>query len=545
MNAHEEHPVSNQDSTSLELKSQGPNVIMLSNAGKPIFSRYGNEEDLSNTCALLQAISSTTEENPIQSFRAGPLQIVISRVKYVTLVAISNNGGETGVFLRMLLEYVYAHVVFTLTEQVQQLFLQHKNCDVISLLGQSAAKHLYSMLDQAHQNPGPLITSAIPILYPLDYHLRQHASLVLKTVGSETPGILFALLVVGDKLVTLLQPKHQPHQLHVSDIHLILNFVKSQPFLTKNEAWFPICLPMFHSDGFLYTFTTCLDVNSGLLLMLISTNDSQEQFAFFREAATKIKQKLFEEEEEIGLDIKTLFHPINPTTADSNLAESQTFPLSRGIIESLRSITEESTFKQYCSIATAYHFIFRFDVTLPSNAHQKQKNKSKSKSQKRTKNNLFSQCLCPPLPFPFVEIKSKQRVWNMYQRLALRLKFGSASTDSVMNAYDKTSFNFINDLNSNFQHIGDDPDEIDGNGILSSCPAIKVFEPESPLQGITYILDESELFMALSGSNFLLMAVLPATTEIKVGAASCAKLVRHLMRDERHLFLGKPLTWRQ
>lgn len=536
----------------------GTNVLILSESGKPIFSRFGSEEDVANTCALLQAILSTAQENPMQSIKAGPLQIVIFTVQNITLIAISNDGGETEIYLRLLLEYVYAQIIFTLTEQIHQIVFRQQNFDLISLLGPSATKHLYSVLDQEFDDPGPMISAAVPILYPLENHLREHASRIIQNIGNEVSGLLYAFLTLGDKLVTMVQPKFQPYQLYITDIHLILRFVKSQPFLTQNEAWFPICLPMFHADGYLYTYTTCLDMEKGLLLILMSTNESEEQFATFREASAKMKRDFHREKDETGLDVNTLFHPINdPMPINEPIKRNRSSPLARGIDQALLSDTEESTFKKYSSISSAYHFLFRIDVSVPFTPSPQPtppvySNSKSTIKEKRNKNNSLSQCLSPPLSFPFVDTKSKRRVWNNYQRLAVRLKYGSASTNTIMSAYENSRFpnrnsnvNLYNTSTNNDQQFV----ETQENGILSSCPAIQTYMPASSLQGLTYILDESELFIGMNGvlncKSFVLMAVLPATVDITEAATSCAKMVRQIIREESNLFLVKPLTWRQ
>ena len=42
----------------------GPNVVVLSSAGKPIFSRWGDEEKLTAACGLIQAIRAGILDDP-------------------------------------------------------------------------------------------------------------------------------------------------------------------------------------------------------------------------------------------------------------------------------------------------------------------------------------------------------------------------------------------------------------------------------------------------------------------------------------------------
>merc|ERR1719232_2473753 len=82
-------------------------------------------------------------------------------------------------------------------------------------------------------------------------------------------------------------------QLHTSDLHLILTFVGRQPGLLTNELWFPLCLPRFNSSGFLYAYTSCLDpMGTGLSIVLISPDNTTNQFESFRSAANTIRKNL-------------------------------------------------------------------------------------------------------------------------------------------------------------------------------------------------------------------------------------------------------------
>ena len=576
--------LSTSNDTKNKILDNEPNILIFNRAGKPIYARYGKDEEISNVCAILQAIISTSENehNSIQSIHAGKLQMIIHSIQQIILVIIhKSNQPKSELFLRMILEYVYAQIVFTLTDQIQEMISLRSNLDYCTLVGRSATNHLNTMLHQIQTDPAPYLLSAIPILYPLDHFLRHYTSKLLQNIGTTTNGILYAIMMAHDKLITLVQPKYTPHQLFVSDIHLILTFVKSQlPFLLKNEAWLPLCLPFFHSDGYMHAYTTCLDNETGLILMLISNNETQQQFDMFRNAANQIKQELnvFTKNDGMNLDITTLFIPLDPMIGASTLNDnnhkihdnhydnhnkssmnptttSSTFPLSRAISQALRHDIQISTMKQYCNIASAYHFIFRFNVPLTSThppSNSKKSNKSKKYYTKQQIHTL-TQCLSPPLSFPFVDQSSKQRVWDIYQSLLLRLKIKSSSNYSIRYAYDhQTTFPSMNQKHTTKNNDDDeDDDEDDDNmdpimdySILSMCPSIQILESSPFIQGMTYIIDQHELFLALNGHDFLFLTVLPKTMDLSSSIASCTKMIHQIKKDQLNLFLGKPLTWR-
>ncbi|KAJ9109166.1 hypothetical protein QFC21_000495 [Naganishia friedmannii] len=81
--------------------------------------------------------------------------------------------------------------------------------------------------------------------------LREAAASAL-VPPTKISNLLYVLLVVDNKIVTLLRPRK--HSIHPTDLHLLLNVLSSSPALRASETWLPICLPKFNPDGFVYAF---------------------------------------------------------------------------------------------------------------------------------------------------------------------------------------------------------------------------------------------------------------------------------------------------
>ena len=598
----------------------GPNVIVLSSAGKPIFSRWGDEEKLTAACGLIQAIRASILDDPslggdIQSLQAGGTRMVFHTVGHLTLLAIAEGGTgsgecETEAYLRMQLEYVYGQIIFTLTDTIQNVFTQRHNYDLRSMLGATETV-MRGVLDQASPlgNGGAFLCAGVESVWPISHEIRDHASQVLSSVcGKHSDTCLFAILLAKNEMISVVMPRYKPHQLHPSDLHLILNFCNHQPGLLTNELWFPICLPRFNSSGFVYAYTTCLDSGTGLACCLISQENSTEQFERFRKAGASIRQKLglrapkssvlfikdasrsngdvlvgdgsnrggdtaesemektnFDdiawqrnegggnddisgEDEEIVDDEKgsekvldelagvlgkdlTVSETSNASVTQSSNGDRDVRPFDEGyggkssghqgesslvkiLNEVKRNRVRDTMIDEYLQLASAMHFLFRIDVAVYDTG------------------GMLTQCLSPPLQFPFVDEKSKRRVYCMYQRLALRLRLGSASVESTMDA---------------FAMIADDHDDSENThasmGIGKDCQAQCLLESPPNVHGCTYVLDGSELFIAINGRDFELYATLPGKIPPRSGTAYCARLVRRLMNDEGRLFLAYPHTW--
>ena len=497
------------------------NVIVMSEAGKPIFARRGMEEDIARLCGLCQAIRTSVMGNKafhlgeIQSLWSGRLSMVFMSVGAITLVAIAraeeNGVIETEAFLRLQLEYVFAQLIFTLTEQVQSVFQHNPGFDLRSMLT-SSDNLIHGILDDCgpYGSAGPFLVSGVQTVFPITNSVRERASRILQTIGDKTENTAFALLVVGDRLLSLVQPAFRALQIRVSDLHLILNFVSRQPGLYSSELWIPMCLPRFNSSGFLYAYTQCLDLTTKLSLILISPVNTTEQFQIFRRAAELIRVQLG-----LPASYDSILRIINSSNnssdgegrrsdADVEWTRSESNSLDDDYVEITgdgermipRNGTEECTLlqelKQIDNPSTIdrivkdcldedsiIHFLFRIDIPVKNCSRHKNSGKG-----------TLTQCICPPIPFPFLDGPSKRRIWSCYQKMSLRLRLGSATVESAMDAFDMISLDEAGDREGSFP------------GIAKYCPAIGLMESPPNIERVTYTLEDTEIFMAMNGRDF-------------------------------------------
>jgi hypothetical protein len=155
-------------------------------------------------------------------------------------------------------------------------------------------------------------------------------------------------------------------------------------------------------------------------------------------------------------------------------------PLLREIRASCDPENLKNVIGKYLEIGSASHFLFRINVTLQTASREGTAGK-------------FTQCISSPLDFPFADESSKQRVWNTYQTLALRLRLGSATAESMMDAFDMITQDHAETV------LSEGPM---APGIGRYCPAISLFEAQANADGIAYALDGSELYFAMNGPDF-------------------------------------------
>ncbi len=545
------------------------NVIIMSEAGKPIFSRHGSDQEITRQCGLLQAIRTATMGNKefelgeIQCLESNNLCVVFMSVGSITLVSISkatHGINETEAFCRLQLEYLYAQLIFIFTDQIQTIFRHNAGYDLRSMMA-SGENLLHGLLEQSgpNGNAGPFLVGGVQSVFPISHKMRKKTSQVLQSVGNKTENLAFALIVLGDKLVSLVQPSYRPHQLKVSDLLLILHFLSKQPGILTSELWIPMCLPRFNSSGFLYAYTHCLDLETKLSLVLISSHNTTEQFQLLRAASAKIRVDLgfpsttdtvltvttspaslnSHEDESIirndiewtreeSFDVEEDYVNVSSDIADrySNNATNTRTSLLREVRESVESSSMEHIAMRYLNenmedSSLILHFLFRLDVAVKTSSRHLSGGKG-----------YLTQCISPnPMPSPMTTVKARRRLWTYYQQLSLRLRLGSATPESSHDAFDMIS--------------QDSTDEDAFPGIAKDCPAMGLMESPPNVHGVTYIAEETEIFLAMNGRDFELYMVVSNVIPVKQAAALGTKLVRRLMSDEKQLFLSSPLTWHE
>ncbi len=522
------------------------NVIVMSEAGKPIFSRYGSQGDIAKQCGLIQALRTAVNVNnstlglgEIQSIHSKNLCIVFMTVGSITLVNTLEKAKEnlndqrmkvidTEAYGRLQLEYVYANLIFMLTSNIQNAFLHNPGFDLRSMMN-SNDNLLRGLLDESgpEGHPGPFLVSSVPSLFPISHKVRHNASKTLQSIaGKRENNIAFALLLVGASILTVVQPSYRPHQLRVSDLHLIINFIEKQPGLDSGEQWIPMCLPRFNSRGFLYAYTNCLDIKSRLTLVLLSSHGTTEQFQILRSSSQKIRENLKIPSETDSVLTIVNDEPVVPSSSTNtvssdiqwkrtsessdNLSTNEDdfvhistdmlmkegiIPDDRDLLHQVRHAVDISStdyirnrYLRGENFESILHFLFRFDVPVENSLHRSKKHKQQSGS--------LSQCVNLPLETPFDFISSRRHLWSNYQKLSLRLRLGSASVESSIDAFDMIkNDSSLNDSEKSGLRVFD--------GIGQYCPAIGLNEsvPYNS-DGLSYIVEDDKTFLAMNGKNF-------------------------------------------
>uniref|UniRef100_UPI00358F3644 vacuolar fusion protein MON1 homolog A isoform X2 n=1 Tax=Myxine glutinosa TaxID=7769 RepID=UPI00358F3644 len=219
-----------QDVMSEAWWSLNKHVFVLSEAGKPIYSRYGSEEALSSFMGVLLALVSFVQaaKNVIRSIHSDNHTVMFLHRGPLVLVSVSRTR-QSEQQLAQELHYVYNQIISVLTiTQLNKVFKAKQNYDLRRLLG-GTERFLNSLLNLMEQDPCFLLT-AVRCL-PLPSSVRDSVSQSLQQARAKD--LVFAVLLAKNQLVCMVRMKDQV--LHPTDLHLLLNLVSGSTSFREGE----------------------------------------------------------------------------------------------------------------------------------------------------------------------------------------------------------------------------------------------------------------------------------------------------------------------
>ncbi|KUI66122.1 Vacuolar fusion protein MON1 [Cytospora mali] len=238
-------------------RSKLKHYMILSSAGKPIWSRHGDLSLINSSMGVVQTIISFYEgmENPLQGFTAGNTRFVVSTEGPLYFVAISRLG-ESDVQLRDQLKALYMQILSTLTlPTLTKIFVHRPSTDLRTPL--QGTESLLSSLADSFTKGSP--SSMLGALECLKIRKSQRHTINNAFLKVRTEKLLYGLIVAGGKLVSVIRPRR--HSLHPSDLQLIFNMLFESGGIKAGggENWVPLCLPAFNSSGYLYMYVSFFD----------------------------------------------------------------------------------------------------------------------------------------------------------------------------------------------------------------------------------------------------------------------------------------------
>lgn len=244
----------------MEWKAKLKHFLILSSAGKPIWSRHGDDRLVTHHIGVIQTIISFYQGagDNLKGFTAGDARFVVMSKGHLNLVAISRLG-ESDAQLRTQLESLYMQILSTLTlPNMERMFRNRASTDLRRPL-QGTETLLSALADGFARGSPSTLLSALECLKMRKAHRQTVNSTLLRI---RRPSLLYGLIVAGGRLVSVARPKK--HSLHPGDLLLIFNMLFEAGGVKAGggENWIPLCLPGFNNTGFLYMYVSFVNLEA-------------------------------------------------------------------------------------------------------------------------------------------------------------------------------------------------------------------------------------------------------------------------------------------
>ncbi|KRZ51252.1 DNA ligase 4 [Trichinella nativa] len=270
------------------LSDHDKHVFVLSDAGKPVYTRHCSEEELSSLMGVIQAlvsfVSSQNEGDELRTIRAGVWTFVFSHRAPLILCLVSRRSDSAEQLSRQL-DLVHRQILTVLTQvQLSRIFEERKNFDLRRLL--AGTERTLERLILVMETDFSLLLNAVRC-YTLPHSTRETIVQAMSSCCSQPKCIVFAVLLVHDQLVAYSGKKKAT--LSPSDLALLINLVASNISFKDAESWSPICLPAYDENTFLSAHISYLTENSPACLLLLTAE--KDSFFTMSEVRNKIIDK--------------------------------------------------------------------------------------------------------------------------------------------------------------------------------------------------------------------------------------------------------------
>ena len=272
------HRLAASDDSDPLWRSRTKHFLVFTQAGKPVYSRYGDTAALAGFTASLAALCAFVVDtaaasaapgqqrgDSLRSFRTATHVFVFLQRGQLTLACISATGEPEAV-LRRQLHLIHSLVVCLLTSGVDKALAKSPKFDPRTLLG--GTERVFARLVRSFTWDPSTWTAALAPL-PLAAGTRRSATAAL-AAACTTHGLLTSLLLTPDRLVASAQPR-RAQALHPDDVLLVCTLVRgARSFRDASESFSPVCLPRFNSAAFVYAYVAWLAPAACLVLLTSS-----------------------------------------------------------------------------------------------------------------------------------------------------------------------------------------------------------------------------------------------------------------------------------
>ncbi|BFZ58701.1 Vacuolar fusion protein mon1 [Savitreella phatthalungensis] len=268
--------------------SRRKHFLILSAAGKPIYSRWGSSSVTAGYMGIFQAVLGfyTDSGDTLRSFEGDGATFVFSAKNEIILVAVSRVPHETVSMLAGQLDLLHAQILSCLTRtQLERVFVRGgSNFDLRRVLTGNEV-FLDGLCDKIARGDLELMFNGMHVLRLRSTFRKSIESILLE---KRSKNVLYAIIAHDRRLAAVLRPR--AHSLFPSDLRLLLETMYRPGVReSSDEHWIPLCLPKFNDSGFLHLYV-CFPGGGRTAVALVSAD--KDAFYELRVCAGEIERSM-------------------------------------------------------------------------------------------------------------------------------------------------------------------------------------------------------------------------------------------------------------
>ena len=261
--------------------------LIMSDGGKPVYSRYGDPIENNSIFATLSAMitkftifnSTDNDKEMLNVIMNNKNKIVFLKKGQLIFIALSKKNDCTSLLFAQL-EYLYYQLMSILTISFYSK-LEDNPSKCLSTM--SGTENLFEQMIRYTSKSFPALFNSYQVFNIFEFREK------LNKLADEFRGeALYCIIMTPYEIISL----SRSNQIDVvaSDLVLIQNLIYSQEMLRTQESYVPICLPGISEQGYIQFYSHFSEENIGVIF--VTENMDPMFFIKFQEQYNKLYQKL-------------------------------------------------------------------------------------------------------------------------------------------------------------------------------------------------------------------------------------------------------------
>ena len=267
--------------------------LIMTDGGKPVYSRYGDEVENNSIFATISAmITKFTIFNSTDSFKEElnvisnkKNKIVFMKKGQLIFIALSKKLDDSVSLLHSQLESIYSQLMSILTVKFYEK-LEDNPSKVLTAMG--GTENLFEQIIQYSSNSFISIFNSYQIMNFENF--GESRDKINKILEDNKGNSLYCILMTPYEIISFVHSNQITVQ--ASDLILIQNLILCTEMLRTQESYVPICLPGVSDQGFLQLYSHFSEENIGIIF--VTENFDPMCFMEFQKKYEEIYERILE-----------------------------------------------------------------------------------------------------------------------------------------------------------------------------------------------------------------------------------------------------------